>query len=202
VFAESGYAGARMDEIADRAGVNKATIYYHIGDKESLYTRVLHEHFASAGDRLDQILRQADSSEKKLSVYIQHIAEVMDQNPHKAVMMLREVAAGGKHFPDVVARDLAGIIGKLMVILSEGEKKGQFIPANPFCVHLMVIGAFLLYRVSAPVREKLAGATNYAAPSAAHVSGDFVDEVQRLLTRALKTDSDLISAAGGRKRPV
>jgi TetR/AcrR family transcriptional regulator len=71
VFAEVGFAGARMDEIAERAGVNKATIYYHIGDKETLYIRVLHEHFASAGDRFDQVLQSAESPEEKLSSYIQ-----------------------------------------------------------------------------------------------------------------------------------
>ncbi|HSN67988.1 MAG TPA: helix-turn-helix domain-containing protein, partial [Thermoanaerobaculia bacterium] len=31
VFAEVGYAGARVDEIAERAGVNKAMLYYHVG---------------------------------------------------------------------------------------------------------------------------------------------------------------------------
>ena len=41
VFAEVGFAGARVDEIAKRAGVNKATIYYNIGNKEVLYSNVL-----------------------------------------------------------------------------------------------------------------------------------------------------------------
>jgi len=36
VFAEHGYSGTRMDEIARRAAVNKATIYYQIGDKDTL----------------------------------------------------------------------------------------------------------------------------------------------------------------------
>jgi len=40
VFAEQGFAGARVDEIARRAGVNKATLYYQIGDKKALYAEV------------------------------------------------------------------------------------------------------------------------------------------------------------------
>ena len=188
VFAGSGFAGARMDEIADRAGVNKATIYYHIGDKETLYARVLHEHFASAGDQFDQILKPAGTPEEKLSLFIQQVARLMDQNPHKTVMMLREIAAGGKNFPDILARDLAVIIGKLMEILSEGEKQGRFMPVDPFSVHLMVIGAFVLYRVSAPVREKMVGLTDSPVHQDATVSGDFADEIERLLLRAVKID--------------
>ncbi|HVR42592.1 MAG TPA: helix-turn-helix domain-containing protein, partial [Thermoanaerobaculia bacterium] len=34
VFAEQGFAGARIDEIARRAGVNKAMLYYRVGNKE------------------------------------------------------------------------------------------------------------------------------------------------------------------------
>lgn len=188
VFAESGFAGARMDAIADRAGVNKATIYYHIGDKETLYARVLHEHFASAGDQFDRVLKPAATPEEKLSLFIQQIARVMDQNPHKTVMLLREIAAGGKNFPDIVARDLSVIIGKLMGILSEGEKQGCFIPVNPFSVHLMVIGAFVLYRASTPLREKIVSLSDSPEPQDANVSGDFADGIERLILRAIKID--------------
>ena len=188
VFAESGFAGARMDEIADRARVNKATIYYHIGGKETLYTRVLHEHFARAGDQFDRVISATAAPEEKLALFIRQIARVMDENPHKTVMMLREIAAGGQHFPDIVARDLAGIIGKLMEILTEGEQQGHFTAVNPFSVHLMVIGAFILYRVSAPLREKLAGLTDFAAAPTAHVSGEFADEIERLILRAVRID--------------
>ena len=37
VFAEVGYAGARVDEIAERARVNKRMIYEYFGDKQGLY---------------------------------------------------------------------------------------------------------------------------------------------------------------------
>src|SRR5215475_10546478 len=40
-FAASGLAGARVDEIADRAGVNKQLVYHYFGDKDALYLAVL-----------------------------------------------------------------------------------------------------------------------------------------------------------------
>src|SRR5262249_60668711 len=40
-FADSGLAGARVDEIADRAGVNKQLVYHYFGDKDALYLAVL-----------------------------------------------------------------------------------------------------------------------------------------------------------------
>ena len=190
VFAEAGFAGARMDEIAARTGVNKATIYYHIGDKETLYTRVLHEHFASAGEEFQRIVQEGQSPEEKLSRFIRQIAQVMDQNPNKVFMMLREIAAGGAHLPEIVALDLAAIIGKLGEILTDGEKQGRFIQVNPFSVHIMVIGAFILFRASASVQEKVFKSFNLPSYPGEGSTDVFADEIERLILRALKNRSD------------
>src|ERR1700747_2897431 len=40
-FSNSGLAGARVDEIAARAGVNKQLVYHYFGDKDALYLAVL-----------------------------------------------------------------------------------------------------------------------------------------------------------------
>jgi|JI10StandDraft_1071094.scaffolds.fasta_scaffold542421_2 TetR/AcrR family transcriptional regulator len=41
VFAEDGFAGARIDKIAALAGCNKQLLYHHFGDKEALYAAVI-----------------------------------------------------------------------------------------------------------------------------------------------------------------
>ena len=51
VFAEKGYSGTHVDEIADRAGVNKATLYYQIGDKDTLYANVIHQVIGNTAHR-------------------------------------------------------------------------------------------------------------------------------------------------------
>ena len=79
----------------------------------------------------------------------------MDQNPHNATMMRREITDRVEHIPQIVAEDLAAFIGKLKNILSEGKKQGCFIHADPFTIHFMIIGAFILYKVNQPLREQI-----------------------------------------------
>ena len=47
VFAEKGFAGARMDDIAQRAGVTKGTIYLYFESKDALFDAFVHEYCAN-----------------------------------------------------------------------------------------------------------------------------------------------------------
>jgi len=60
-FSEAGFAGARVDEIASSARVNKATIYYHIGDKQALYAQVVHRLFGNAVAQIKRNITSAQS---------------------------------------------------------------------------------------------------------------------------------------------
>ena len=58
VFAAVGFEGARVDEIAKLANVNKATIYYHIGDKKVLYEKVNEDkRFAIVDGAMNDLIR-------------------------------------------------------------------------------------------------------------------------------------------------
>ncbi|HET6289366.1 MAG TPA: helix-turn-helix domain-containing protein, partial [Amycolatopsis sp.] len=46
-FADKGYAGARVDEIADRMSTTKRMIYYYFGGKEQLYVAVLEQAYSA-----------------------------------------------------------------------------------------------------------------------------------------------------------
>ena len=126
VFSEVGFAGARVDKIAERAGVNKATIYYHIGDKETLYAEVISNVIGNTAETLAHEIKDIHDPEEKLRIYIRTFARNIDDNPQVAPIMMREVASGGKHLPEVVARDIFRIVSMLRGILKEGDEKGIF----------------------------------------------------------------------------
>ncbi len=154
VFAEAGFAGARIDEIARRAGVNKAAIYYHVGDKEALYGRVLHDVFAEAYGRVRRDVDAAPSPEEKLRAYIRNVARTVEGNPHMPRILLREVAGGGIHFPESVVREMAALIQILSEVLAEGRETGVFGPAIPVVIHMMIIGTTVMVRASKPIRDR------------------------------------------------
>lgn len=186
VFAEVGFAGARVDEIARRAGVNKATIYYHIGDKEALYARVIHDVFADMAKRIANNIRESQGPEEKLKTYIHNIAFTLDQHPHIPQIMMRELALGGRHFPEVVTEDFARIFGMLTEILEQGFHKGVFIDVNPFILHPMVIGPLIFHKNLEAIRSKLTHAPEMLKKLDALIPDGVAEKIENFLLRAVK----------------
>jgi len=180
-----GFAGARMDEIAKRADVNKATIYYHIGDKEALYAQVLHNVFAHAADRFTENIKAEQSPEQKFKMYIRSVADLMDRNPELAAIILREQAGGGQNFPEMVVQDLTRIIAILTDILEEGTHKGVFISTVPLLVHFMIIGTIILVKMSAPIRSQFAPLAFPLTNDDGKNGGGAASEIEKLVLNAV-----------------
>ncbi|MEV0713604.1 TetR family transcriptional regulator [Asanoa sp. NPDC050611] len=73
-FAAHGVAGARVDRVAATAGVNKALIYFHFGNKEGLFTAVFEM-------IVNQALAEAPFDATKLPEYAGRIFDVGEANP-------------------------------------------------------------------------------------------------------------------------
>ncbi len=185
-FSEAGFAGARVDEIANSAGVNKATIYYHIGGKQALYAQVVHHLFDNAVAQIKRNITAAQSPEDNLKAFIQTIAAMVDQHPELAAIMLRELASGGKHFPDMVTQDLAQIFSILTGILDDGIRSGSFRETVPFIVHMMIIGSIVLLKMTSPIRAKLAPLVATLDNMNTDVSGSVATEIETLILNAVR----------------
>jgi len=186
IFSEAGFAGARMDEIAKQAKINKAMIYYHIGDKRALYARVLQDMIGDAIEGFMGDLQGNKSPEEKLKIYISGVAHTMDQHPHWAPIMMREQASGGRNLPEVIAQAFAAIIGTVTDILEEGTKQGVFIKTTPFIIHSMVTGGVMFYKGSYPVRSRYAVFPENVKKLDDRVSGEVSSEIEKLILKAVK----------------
>lgn len=185
-FAESGFEGARMDKIAKRAKINKAMIYYHIGDKKALYAEVLHDIIGNATDRFKNKINRLQTPEEKLKALIHAMAATMDQHPPLASIMLREQASGGQNLPEMIAREFAGIVKVLTDILEQGAGQGVFIRTTPFIIHSMITGSVLFYKGSFPIRSRQAVFPDAVKKLGGSVSGDASKEIEKLILKAVR----------------
>ena len=153
-FAETGFEGARVDRIAERAGANKAMIYYHIGDKQALYSRVLHEVLGHTAARMDKNIQVAATPREKLKAYIRSVGQTVLEHPYMPRIMMREMASGGQALPDIVIDDFTAIIRMVHDVIQAGVDNGEFTELNPIALHLMVIGGLSYGRAAVPIMAR------------------------------------------------
>lgn len=155
-FAEEGFAGARVDEIARRAGVNKAMLYYHIGDKRALYGEVLKRNFGRIEKALEEHLPDEGSAADRLRAVITIVERAIAANPDHPRIVLREFASGAANLPQEILRRMLGLLTVVKDILAEGTGSGEFRRTEPVMTHLTLVGALLMLNVVSPLRERFA----------------------------------------------
>jgi TetR/AcrR family transcriptional regulator len=156
VFAEEGFAGARVDEIARRAGVNKAMLYYHVGDKRDLYGEVLKRNFGRIEKALEEHLPDDGSASDRLRAVITIVERAITANPDHPRIVLREFASGAANLPAEVLQRMLGLLTVVVDILAEGTGSGEFRHTEPVMTHLTLVGALLMLNVVSPLRERVA----------------------------------------------
>jgi len=154
-FAEHGFAGARVDDIAATAGVNKAMLYYHIGDKQALYNAVLLRNFDRVHAVIDRASAQSGSAPRRLQIIIESIWEFFQHDPEHPRIILREFASGGSTLPDEVLERMLQLLTKVGTVLNEGVAAGQLCPSNPVLTHLTIVGAIVFLSAIAPLRQRV-----------------------------------------------
>lgn len=154
-FAQRGYEGARVDAIAEDAGVNKALLYYHFHDKATLYECVLLDVIRRTADAVTSNISPLVSPEEKLCAYIRTFAQSVNSNPSFAPLMLREVASGGATLTREVLQQISRLLKVLRDLLKEGEQAGVLKPFCPVAVHMQIIGSILYFIAGEPIRDKM-----------------------------------------------
>jgi TetR/AcrR family transcriptional regulator len=190
-FAVLGFEGARMDSIAEAAGVNKATIYYHVGGKDALYEMVIVQLLGGLVDELIDAVQQEHDPVSQLRVYVRSVVSNITERSCVGKVLLREFLSEGKHLPPAIAKDMERLLGLLEGILTRGYQAGVFVKAIPFAVHFMVVGASMLYKVTAPAREHvpimIELARKLGVPDTREISNELEE---RILRSILTTNSD------------
>ncbi|MBC5766094.1 TetR/AcrR family transcriptional regulator [Ramlibacter albus] len=147
-FAEHGLGGARVDRIAERAGLNKRLLYYYFDDKEKLFQAVLEQTYRDIRDRERELhledLPPADAVKRLVeftwNYYLEHpefLTLLNSANLHRARHL-----QGSKR-----ARELnSPLIETLAHVLERGRKEGVFRGGvDPVQLYVSIAGLSYFY---------------------------------------------------------
>jgi TetR/AcrR family transcriptional regulator len=166
-FAHEGVAGARTDEIARNAGVNKALLYYYFKDKEGLYVAVLEQIFGGLTAKVAEVLDRNDLlPREKLLLYAQTHFDYMSSSPQFPRVVQREFMRTGRNATALVGRMveryLRPLYTKLTKLIVEGCEKGEFRPCDPQQTLTSILGTIVFYFISVTAQQLMAEGDPFA----------------------------------------
>lgn len=156
-FAEFGIAGARVDRIAERAGVNKALLYYYYGKKQHLYVETLATYMKNVVSAARLKLEDSRSLEQTLLVLADHYRNAFLSRPEIPQLILRELAdPDSEMIPEWAQRIRESGVPALIRSHVEAEfNRGELRPVDLRHAMVSFVTMQLGYYLMAPLTDRV-----------------------------------------------
>ena len=151
VFAADGLAGARTEQIARAARVNKAMLYYYFDSKEKLYRAVFENLFRQAGHTIQAAMPPAASPRQAILAFVEGYFQFRIEHPNYARLM-QHMMMENRQMSSAASR--ASISARVQGAHRRdraGHGPRRISPLNPEHTVMNIIAMIVFYFSAAPV---------------------------------------------------
>jgi TetR/AcrR family transcriptional regulator len=133
IFMENGLDGARMQDIADKAGMNKALLHYYFRSKDKLFERIFIEEAQKFMPKVTTImLSEQLSLFEKIEKFMSEYIDTLCQNPLLANFILNEIHRNPKEMMKKIWGNHRPPIEKVEEHVAKLVKKGEIRPIKGY----------------------------------------------------------------------
>ena len=159
-FARHGLAGARVDEIAERAGVNKQLVYHYFGDKDALYLAVLEWVYEDIREQERRLNLEGLPPDKAIRKLIEASFDHLAANPDFIVLLNDENRGGARHVRGSTRLEAmhSPLVKSVSHILNEGVRAGVFRKGiDPVQLYISIAGLSYFFFSNTPTLSAIFG---------------------------------------------
>jgi AcrR family transcriptional regulator len=198
LFADRGFAGTTVQDIADALGMSRPALYYYVKSKDVLLERLVENLSINDAEALEAI-RRARSGDpvEKLRAMARQLATNAGSNPHQTQIL----AQSKHHLPGGIAqRNLEAersILQSLIWVLDQGMRRGHFRQIEPRTAALAIVGMCLWtawWVEDSAVEQLTAQVADQAVNGVLALDGDRELDEPAALLRAARANLDRLQA--------
>ncbi len=133
VFIESGAQGARMDDIARRAGVSKGAVYHHFPSKDELFAALCEQEHSRLAGMVDQIVGMETDAVDKLRALTRGFAHWFGslEHPPRFFLLMGDAAARDPELQAHWIRIHDRLVARLSKVIDQGIAEGSLRAVDP-----------------------------------------------------------------------
>lgn len=157
VFMRSGMAGARMQEIADEAGINKALLHYYFRSKEKLFDYILTEVIEKLASGIRETFSKDLTVKERLNSFVDVYIDVLLENKYLPLFILNEINHNPESFIKLLKDNMVIHMGKFFGQVQDEAARGIIRPVHPLHLLLNTVGLIIFPFAVFPVISGIAG---------------------------------------------
>lgn len=176
-----------MAEVAERAGVGKASVFHHFDSKSRLYCAAMARVLGRLDDTLTRALAEGGTPTERLRRWITCVLDELAERPEDAHLLVRvlvddaELTSGDPS--GAAAEQSVDHLGRLLLgLLREGMASGEFRASDPALVMQSLIGSLVHPLATGRFGRRLVGGDLFAPERIAHRKDVVVDLYLTALT--------------------
>jgi len=155
IFIEKGMDGARMQDIADNAGINKALLHYYFKSKEKLFEVIFKEGAEKLFSKINSILNSDLPLFEKIRLFSTEYAEIISQNPYLPLFVLNEMNKQPHSFLENIFGKNQPTFENLVKQIDKEIKKGTIKQVSPVNLVINMISLSIFPFVAKPVFQRI-----------------------------------------------
>jgi len=140
VFLLNGLKGARMQTIADEAGINRAMLHYYFRTKERLFEVIFSDAMNEMNDRMGAIAEADLTIFKKIEHFIHGYSEKASENPEFDLFVMNEFRQNPKFFEQLMRTSSTGRSIRSFITELEKASNRKEIVGDPHQIFLSMMG--------------------------------------------------------------
>lgn len=143
VFQRDGYYGARMQDIADEAGINKSMLHYYFRSKDKLFQQVYRKEMSKFMPVVLELLDSDQPLDQKIEDIIDAYYGHWKRNPKLIPFIIVEMNLNPERFRDFIKGKKHKFPTKFDKQINEAVEKGEIMPIAPEQLLVSIVGVTL-----------------------------------------------------------
>jgi len=164
LFAERGYEGVSVHDVAERVGIGKASLFHHFATKDVLYEAVLDRMVVGLQEPLAAIYASSGSFAERLDVLTATLTRALGAQPYAARLLVRETMDWGPVMRSKLADRIVLVLEAGAAWVQAGQADGVFVEGDARHLILSVLGMHLLPFAIDRLVERYVGTSPFKAP--------------------------------------